>query len=66
MLCEQTGFYVFLKWNFYLKIDFKIQTCLFTGHSLLPTGSVSFDTNEHVDAGACAVALTGASLLVKP
>ena len=29
-------------------------------------GSVSFDTNEHVDAGACAVALTGASLLAKP
>ena len=31
-----------------------------------PHGSESFDTNEHVDAGACAVALAGASLLAKP
>ena len=47
MLCEWTGFYVFLKWNFYIKIDFKIQTCLFT----VPPSSpriLNVDTNDAV------------------
>ena len=27
--------HISMKWNFYLKIDFKIQTCLFTKHDSL-------------------------------
>ena len=55
-----------MKWNFYLKIDFKIQTCLFHNPSLLPTDPKVLILMNMWDAGACAVVLAGASLLAKP
>ena len=55
-----------MKWNFYLKIDFKIQTCLFTVPPSLPTDPKVLILMNMWDAGACAFALASASLLAKP